>query len=416
MKLLLPPSQGQVSRISSTTIRRDRQALIVWTVLGIVFRSELAILLGAHTIWLFLCRRLSIKDIVVSGLSGLAIGLGLTVSLDSFFWQQFPSWPELTSFLFNVMEGKSVDWGTSPFHFYFSNALPKIMFNPMLLTICLPLAIFAPGLRRPSVDLLVPSLAYVLIYSFQPHKEWRFIVYVIPSLNTVAARGANWIWTRRAKSFANHWLSFGLVLSSLGCFAASMIFLIISSLNYPGAIAINQLHTLADGTKSTINVHMDVLGCQTGATLFLQIPETRNSSSSRKDTLWFYDKSDDKTGDGTILLAPEFWARFDYALAERPEKAIGAWKIVGCVNGYTGIGIVRHGEATNDEGQDFYGTTNVKQVGEGPWAGVGRRLWALWQTTGKFMRKHVTRGWWIDVKMKPMINILKRQSVLQSAK
>ena len=384
-------------------------ALIILTVLGVVFRSEIAILLGTHTAWLFLRYRLSIKDIIASGLLGLGLGLGFTVPLDSFFWHQFPSWPELTSFLFNVVEGKSVDWGTSPFHFYFTNALPKILFNPLLYTICIPLAILTSSLQRPSIDILVPSLAYVLIYSFQPHKEWRFIVYVIPPLNVVAALGANWIWTRRTKSLTYHWFSFGLVISSLSCFAASAVFLVISSLNYPGAIALNRLHTLADRTQPTINVHMDVLTCQTGATLFLQFPETHKPGLLKNETQWTYDKTDDKTGDGTLLLKPDFWARFDYALAERPEKAIGAWEIVGRVDGYVGVGIVRPNEETDDESQGIPRQSNFKLIGNGPWAGAGTGLWSGWQFTRKVMRRHVTRGWWIDVRMKPTINILKRQ-------
>ncbi len=409
LRLLLPPAQGQVLRTSFTTTRRNMLALAILTVLGVVFRSEIAILLGTHTIWLFFGRRLSLKNIVLSGLFGLALGLGITVPLDSFFWRQFPAWPELTGFLFNIIEGKSVDWGTSPFYFYFSNALPKVMFNPMLYTLCIPLALLTPGLREPSVHLLVPSLAYIFIYSFQPHKEWRFVVYTIPSLNTVAALGANWAWTRQAKSFTYRVLSYSLVISSFGCFATSFIFLIISSLNYPGAVALNQLHTLADRTQSTINVHMDVLTCQTGATLFLQFPGTQNMNSTSKDTLWVYDKTDDKTGDGTILHRPDFWARFDYALAERPEKAIGAWKIVGRVDGYAGIRIVKPSEAIHDDILEMARATGLKLIGEGPWADLGRTLWSVWRTTRQFMRRYVTRGWWIDVKMKPMINILKRQ-------
>jgi hypothetical protein len=35
----------------------------------------------------------------------------LTTVVDSYFWSQWPLWPELSSFIFNVYAGKSAEWG-----------------------------------------------------------------------------------------------------------------------------------------------------------------------------------------------------------------------------------------------------------------------------------------------------------------
>ncbi len=35
----------------------------------------------------------------------------LTMLVDSYFWQQWPLWPELYGVYFNVFQGKSAEWG-----------------------------------------------------------------------------------------------------------------------------------------------------------------------------------------------------------------------------------------------------------------------------------------------------------------
>ncbi len=39
--------------------------------------------------------------------------VALTVSIDSYFWDHWPLWPEFSSIYFNVYEGKSAEWGVS---------------------------------------------------------------------------------------------------------------------------------------------------------------------------------------------------------------------------------------------------------------------------------------------------------------
>ena len=41
----------------------------------------------------------------------------LTITVDSYFWNRYPLWPEFSGIYFNVVEGKSAEWGVRAFFF-----------------------------------------------------------------------------------------------------------------------------------------------------------------------------------------------------------------------------------------------------------------------------------------------------------
>ena len=398
----------------------NRRALFTLTATGVVFRSEIVLLLGAILLWdihrtpRFLHIR---RAIIPPGLLGFLTGLLLSVPLDSYFWLRFPIWPEFSAFTYNVLKGNSSNWGTSPVLFYFTSSLPRLLFNPLVYLICLPIALiidyqrpYAPAPPESStiIRILRPALTFLALYSFQPHKEWRFIIYIIPPILAVASTGAAWIWSSRAKSLRNRLLAICLVSSTVASFAASFAMLAISSLNYPGADALEQLHHLhymqKGEQKEVARVHMDILTCMTGVTRFLQIEpppilsrlgghdDDRNAGGS---TLWIYDKSEDLDR----LLRPAFWVEFDYALTERPETVIGKWEIVGTAEGYARIQVVRPGE----EGSLLLWNSEAEE------GTLLQQIPRLLRTVEASCRRLITRGWWLKIKLEPKIRILKKQ-------
>ncbi|KAL8758927.1 MAG: hypothetical protein Q9199_001151, partial [Rusavskia elegans] len=342
-------------------MNKPQTFLSLVTTTGVIFRSELALFLIPHTLVLLLNRRLSIACIITFGIFGSFLGLCLTIPIDSFFWQRFPLWPELSAFSYNILHSQSSNWGTSPWHFYFTSALPRLLFNPITYILCIPLAASQPALRRSVTQLVLPNLAFVALYSLQPHKEWRFIIYTIPPFLTAAALGANWIWTRRSKSVLYRFLSRALIVSVMGSFAASGIMLAVSRLNYPGADALNRLHALVPqhrsqqqqqylggrGERMIVTVHMDTLSCMTGITRFLQLPAPpladlenggmQRGNEAKENLFWVYDKTEEEEK----LLDPVFWERFDWVLAENPKRVIGKWEVVETVERYAGLKVLR---------------------------------------------------------------------------
>jgi hypothetical protein len=185
--------------VGKTTNANCRLAIALLTCATAVFRSELAILLTTTTLCLLATKRTSIDQIIRSFVGSCLFALAISVPIDSYFWQK-PLWPELWGFYYNAILGSSSEWGVSPWYYYLVNALPKLLINPLAILFLIPLALSMPATRPGAMLLSVPSLLFVAIYSIQPHKEARFIYYVVPPLTATAALGANYVFTRRTKS------------------------------------------------------------------------------------------------------------------------------------------------------------------------------------------------------------------------
>ncbi|KAL8969365.1 MAG: hypothetical protein Q9183_002028, partial [Haloplaca sp. 2 TL-2023] len=251
-----------------------------------------------------------------------------------------------------------------------------------------------------------------------PHKEWRFIIYIIPPLLTAAAMGANFLWNRRSKTALYGMLSFMLALSVVGSFLASGVLLAISSFNYPGAHALNRLHQLApqyldhhpgDG-PAQIRVHMDTLSCMTGVTRFLQynqdpqailtiIDPVTDHPAKDETVAWIYDKTEDEQK----LLDPLFWEQFDWVLAERVERVIGKWEVMDTVEGYGGLRVVRPGDDLSGDPE----IAGVEGKADGGSSSMIRAREIM--TMAQIYGRKATRGWWITIRMEPRIRILRRQ-------
>lgn len=349
---------------------------------------------------------------LVAGLS--LASLFLTIPIDSYFWQKFPLWPELAGFYYNAVLGSSSNWGTSPWHYYFLSALPRLLLNPL----ALPLIAFAltqPATRAPALDLVAPNLLFVAIYSIQPHKEARFIFYVVPALAAAAALGANYIFAHRTKTLVYGLVSLLLPLTILASLAGSAGMLLLSSLNYPGGDAVSQLFQLTQASTSakvpqTVTVHADVLTCMTGLTLFGQnphgLPLAHGAPAQLPDGVSPPLLMFDKTEDEDEMARADFWTRFDYVLAEDPAKvSTGQWKTIGVVQGYAGVEVLRPGAVAAGDAEDAEALRLQPPV-----LGRGAAVRKL-----RNMIRGVTRGWYVGPRMAPRIHILQQVKTTLSA-
>lgn len=434
--------------------KRQARGIALLVFAGVIFRAEIALLLFTQLGYLLFRSRISLQTIIPIGIKSALVALIISVPLDSYLWQR-PIWPELAGFYYNAIEGKSANWGTSPYLAYFTNLLPGLL-NPLITMVLIPVSLITPATRNLSTGLIEPSALFVAIYSLQPHKEARFIIYIVPGLTAVAALAASHIWTQRTKSVIYKISSLFIGLALLACFAASTFKLLISSLNYPGGEALSTLHNLLNQNSSLIptanghgivHIHMDVLSCMTGISRFQQYPTVGLNGNGSVDldlapriagipTLITYDK----TEESDELLNPLWWNTFDFALMEDPGMAIGLWETIGVVHAYAGLELLRPGqESAVSTADTIYDANNLTTEDNETLdsQGVQEKVEELKRT--KTMRKglpslnelketllsrnlsryeiyklikDVTRsatgGWWFGPRMEPKINILKR--------
>ena len=146
-----------------------------------------------------------------------------------------------------------------------------------------------------------------------------------------------------------------------------------------------------------VRVHIGNLAAQTGVTRFLQ---KGTPAGAGEGTVWYYDKTDVGRDGEEVLdanVSREFWERFDYVLVEVEEdkRVNGKWEVLDVVNGYAGVGLAREEAVTLDD--DGKATK-----------GLRRNVVQLWLRVEATLKRYVTRGWWMKVKMEPKIKILKK--------
>ncbi|KAI1428131.1 glycosyltransferase family 22 protein [Xylaria sp. FL1777] len=373
---------------------RYKVAIALLTMATAIFRSELAILMVTVTLYGLVIPHISLTQVITPFLAFFAIALLISVPIDSYFWQK-PLWPELWGFYYNAVLGSSSEWGVSPWHYYFTSALPKILTNPLSSTVLIPFALWNSGTAKQARTLVVPSLLFVAIYSVQPHKEARFIFYVAPPLTAAAALGADYVFSRRTKSLLFASASLVVVGSVLASLAISTAMLIISSLNYPGGEALSALKDIVTSSTSldiqTAAVHTDVLSCMTGVTLFGQHSHWPYHDMPKDAVTFTFDKTEDEP----TLRNPLFWEKFDYVLAEDPTKPLGPWETIGVVEGFAGIEILKPGSSLMRSGDVEAGHDRV--LGRG----------AVLRSVRDLVRK-TTGGWWIGPRMEPRVHVLRK--------
>lgn len=285
----------------------------------LTIRCELALLMGSFLLMGLLLREISFGKLLVVGAFSTIVSLGSTIPFDSWFWGEWV-WPEGQVFVFNAIEGKSSAWGVLPFGWYFKSALPRA---------CLTSLFFIPfGFLNRTIEstrLLLPSIIFIFLYSFNPHKELRFIFYVLPFFNIGASYGLEFFNRKQTAGFIWKIFRTGAIGSILVNSLGTTVFSIISAINYPGGHALEKLHGSVP-CKFDVNVHITNLALQSGISRFGQLCDD-----------WKYDKSE------ALSYSEILEKNFSHLIMENNEEVVmaftQAYKNIGVVPQYSHIKI-----------------------------------------------------------------------------
>jgi len=236
-------------------------------------------------------------------------------------------WPELYGVYFNVYEGKSSEWGTSPAYAYFLSHLPRLLLGS------LPLAVLGAALDTRVRTLIIPPIMFIGLISGLGHKEWRFIVYVVPLFNIAAARGARWMVSRRKGSFFGRMMFVTAMATLTANCAITIVSTWASMTNYPGGSTLamfNDRYT----DQHAVHVHISNLAAQTGASLFLQShsPPYIPSIPAPATGDWVYNKTEGLSPCGLTTSASP-----THIIAESSAEFVrtGRWKLADSVQGFS---------------------------------------------------------------------------------
>ena len=296
----------------------DLLSISVLAFTGLVVRCDTILVAIPIGILMVFVERIRIVSAIAVGVLASIASIASSVAIDSWFWGRW-CWPEIEVLLFNTVQNRSGEWGTSPWHWYLSSALPRS------LLLAYPLAPLGAYFERRVRPLFWVSCFYVVSYSLLPHKELRFMLPILPLLTACAAPAAVRIWHNRKKSYVGLLVAAAVYGGFLLCSIAIIFFASASIRNYPGGVAITSLHALHPllsskgnaNSKEMATVHIDVLPAMTGVTQFLQRPD------------WRYSKQEG------LALSDFRLENFTYLL--HAERDIPGYVCAGLVKSYAGL-------------------------------------------------------------------------------
>ena len=379
------------------------RCLCILAIFMITFRCDLLVLLAPLVVQMLLAGEIPFFPTLLTGITTCVATLGLTMVVDSYYWQRGWLWPEGVVLFFNTVQNKSSEWGTYPWHWYATSAIPRAL-NVSVVFACVGLAGVQspPGsdsvasttskggswLRNLTLDCVSfdtetrllwyyvsPAFLFMGLYSLLPHKELRFVFPALPLLNLAAAKGLSALLGSSSPSDASDssdsassalivrkWLRRGAKWGArallLAGIALYFVFLAPSTRNYPGGMALHRLlhshmaiYKVPQQCRGITNnkecpvgrpvtVHIDADAAMTGVTRFGQLQPVNNRGFTVE-----YSKEENLSENKAA------YRQFDWLITSSPTaKSKGDFQVVEEVLSFDGFELTLREAARNLRG------------------------------------------------------------------
>ncbi|XP_047027731.1 GPI mannosyltransferase 3 [Helicoverpa zea] len=234
---------------------------------------------------------------------------GALVALDSYYYGRLVITP-WEFFRFNVLNDIASFYGQHPWHWYLTQGIPALLginLIPVLWAI-------SNILRRPKENkigslLLTAAVLYVAVYSFIPHKEFRFVLPLLP-IFLYLAQDVIVPWSRKAQKW-HLYLVAGLIL--VGNAAPAAYF---GTVHQAGTLQVMPLLREAAHNRSSVtflmpchstplysHLHLNI------TTRYLHCEPPINGSASNYEAEAFFNN-------------PQRWWRTEHASRQTPDLVV----------------------------------------------------------------------------------------------
>ncbi|KAI8441124.1 hypothetical protein MSG28_009376 [Choristoneura fumiferana] len=150
------------------------------------------------------------------GLTILPIGLvsaGALIALDSYFYGRLIVTP-WEFFRFNILHDVASFYGKHPWHWYLTQGLPAVLGVNLVPVLWAAYSVARrPRDNRTGVLLLAMVALHLALYSFVPHKEFRFVLPLLPIL-LYLAQDVIVPWSRKAKKWQLYLVAGAILLGN----------------------------------------------------------------------------------------------------------------------------------------------------------------------------------------------------------
>jgi len=211
--------------------------------------------------------------LVPCALFGIA-GVGVAMVVDYLFFG-FWTIPFLGNFHFNVVLDYADLFGSHPFNWYFTAGLPAItgLLLPFFLVGLFQFLVGRHGAHPAHQRLWIITLSYLIIMSFNAHKEFRYILPVLPLVCLLTASSARsfFVGQTNHKNGASKRRIRIFLVGLVWCTANLIAVLYLGLFHQSGAVLVNRAiveHARASSsnaapTSSILRIHYLTGGCHT---------------------------------------------------------------------------------------------------------------------------------------------------------